>query len=957
MCGTCGARALRSARDFRARRVACLLVAAVVLIGSAVGLEAPPAGAVWNGTGSGQAPWSVRIAFGDGTLCTGSVISRHFVLTAAHCLNSSVVHVGGGDPKISAAIAWNGGWKCGSGGLDLALLRTSTDLSSLTSSPLPLAPTTAVEAAMQEAASHGWGVTYFGWGDSNNEANQITGHGCVGTLNPKYHPILPSAVQKTRDSAYDLEQGCSSDFSDIADALCFAQQSATTSRVQEGDSGGPWVAWYGGAWVQIAVHHGGAIPTSGKTDANGTSVAQARSSILGVVNAAGTEIMTEPSGTIVRDQTTGHSWLVESDGFRHAIPTGGDYLCFVNTYHDPIVNGKLFDIETIPEMIGSAATCSPGGGTGGGGGGGGGIPPVPSGAVLTISRGTSSGGKSAIEVNASGLTASSKYPVQCWQTTDPSGAGGSAVASFSMSTNGSGGWSGSGCSTSDAVYTNLRIGPNLIWSNTLAPPGPPVPSGAVLTISRGTSSGGRSPINLVASGLRGNTTFTVGCWQTSNSTGNGGSQAATFSMTTNGSGGWSGSGCSTADSVYSNLRIGPNLIWSNTLAPLGPPVPGGAVLTISRGTSSGGSSPINLVASRLRGNTTFTVGCWQTSNSTGNGGSQVASFSMTTNGSGAWSGSGCSTSDSAYTNLRIGPNLIWSNTLAPLGPPVPTGANLTISRGTSSGGSSPINLVASGLRGNTTFTVGCWQTSNSTGNGGSQVASFSMTTNGSGAWSGSGCSTSDSAYTNLRIGPNLIWSNTLAPLGPPVPAGANLTISRGASSSGNSAINLVASGLRGNTVFTVGCWQMTDSSGNGGAQVASFSITTNASGGWSGSGCSTSDSLYTNLRIGPNLIWSNTLAPVVRVAALTISKGPYAGGSSWWVALVVTAMNPNTTYMVQCWQTSNPSGNGGSRVASFSVTTDGSGDWSGTQTCVMSNAGYINLRIGPNTIWSNTIHF
>jgi hypothetical protein len=198
-----------------------------------------------------------------------------------------------------------------------------------------------------------------------------------------------------------------------------------------------------------------------------------------------------------------------------------------------------------------------------------------------------------------------------------------------------------------------------------------------------------------------------------------------------------------------------------------------------------------------------------------------------------------------------------------------------------------------------------------------------------------------------------------------VPSGAVLTTSRGGSNGGGaSGIVLTAAGLDPGATYPVGCWETSDSSGNGGSQVASFSFTTDGSGGWSGSGCSTSDSAYTNLRIGPNLVWSNTLAAVPPQApspppprALTISQGAYAGGSQWWVNLVITSMSPNTAYQVQCWQTTDPTGNGGSRVATFTVTTDGAGNWSGSNTCTMSNASYINLRIGPNIIWSNTIHF
>lgn len=270
------------------------------------------------------------------------------------------------------------------------------------------------------------------------------------------------------------------------------------------------------------------------------------------------------------------------------------------------------------------------------------------------------------------------------------------------------------------------------------------------------------------------------------------------------------------------------------------------------------------------------------------------------------------------------------------------------------------------MRASYTYSVGCWETSDPTGNGGAQVATFSPTTDSTGTWSGtSGCTVSDTAYANVRIGPNLIWSNTIAPA-PPVPAGAVVTIARGATAGGGrSYLSVSMSGMRSSYGYTVQCWETNDSTGNGGSQVGSFGITTDGSGQWAGtSSCTVSDSLYSNLRIGPNYVWSNTVAPVLAPPPpppsppnLTISRGPSAGTNVWWVQLSITGMSANTTYAVQCWETTDPTGNGGFRAATFNATTNGSGAWSGSSTCALGTGYYINLRIGPNIIWSNTIHF
>ena len=91
---------------------------------------------------------------------------------------------------------------------------------------------------------------------------------------------------------------------------------------------------------------------------------------------------------------------------------------------------------------------------------------------------------------------------------------------------------------------------------------------------------------------------------------------------------------------------------------------------------------------------------------------------------------------------------------------------------------------------------------------------------------------------------------------------------------------------------------------------------------------------------------------------MTITRGTSAGASQWWVNMELLRMSPNTTYTVQCWLTSDPSGQGGARVAQFTTVTNAAGDaWASEgSSCVMNNSGYVNLRIGPNIIWSNTIH-
>src|SRR4051812_2055322 len=76
------------------RCVSAAVVAAVVAAGSTA-LVARPAGAVTNAPPTTQPAWAVqlvirKISNGKTTSCSGSVITQHWVLTAAHWLGPSV---------------------------------------------------------------------------------------------------------------------------------------------------------------------------------------------------------------------------------------------------------------------------------------------------------------------------------------------------------------------------------------------------------------------------------------------------------------------------------------------------------------------------------------------------------------------------------------------------------------------------------------------------------------------------------------------------------------------------------------------------------------------------------------------------------------------------------------------------------------------------------------------------
>ena len=260
------------------------------------------------------------------------------------------------------------------------------------------------------------GVTLFGWGDTSDQASATyvqTGP-CEGHSNQR--SSFPSAVQKTRDSSYRLDAGCPSgpDFADdvakLTGILCFGQfPSGNLSRVQGGDSGGPWVAWYHGYWVELAANHGANSPRKTGNESDGSSVAPSsiRSQLLNAANSQGTEIMSASPGTVIRDTASGHAWIVEADGFRYSIPTGGDYLCFIATH--PLINTPrftIFDIDTIPEMVGSTRTCNPN------------PPPVPGYRIMNADGGVywraTTDWNSAIRITGFGVYTGDRVQLICW---------------------------------------------------------------------------------------------------------------------------------------------------------------------------------------------------------------------------------------------------------------------------------------------------------------------------------------------------------------------------------------------------------------------------------------------------------------------------------------------------------------------------------------------------------------
>jgi V8-like Glu-specific endopeptidase len=168
------------------------LIAAATI--AATVLTAPSAHAIVNGRDAnpGDFPYLAQVETDSGGSCSGALISRNYVLTAAHCADgvsaaSLSVRVGnvdrnrGGVPRRVARLIRNPKYygNINTRGTDVALLELSDPITNI--APLPLAPST---------STHLWdGVTAFanyddglaaGWGGINTMGTLATRQQWVG---------------------------------------------------------------------------------------------------------------------------------------------------------------------------------------------------------------------------------------------------------------------------------------------------------------------------------------------------------------------------------------------------------------------------------------------------------------------------------------------------------------------------------------------------------------------------------------------------------------------------------------------------------------------------------------------------------------------------------------------------------------------------------------------------------
>lgn len=285
--------------------------------------------------------------------CTGSVVGDGWVLTALHCIypggiDTASVHLAGlrvqmweagvtsintpdyssglilDDPSNPPVVTMLGGLTGSTFDYrDVALLHLAIPMPSWAKT-IPMAPSW---------PAVGTTLTEYGYGRTSENGS------------------VSNALQKSQQGNI-TRINCPSGQGWTSGHLCI---SSGGSSAWGGDSGGPLLWWNNGYWLQVGSLSG--APASNKTVRSFWSEADGdtRNWILSTVGAK------FPIGTILRDPTSGTSWVSDIYGYRHWISDGKTYSCLVNNNgpKGAPLNLPLRIIEALPEDVGSPANCTP----------------------------------------------------------------------------------------------------------------------------------------------------------------------------------------------------------------------------------------------------------------------------------------------------------------------------------------------------------------------------------------------------------------------------------------------------------------------------------------------------------------------------------------------------------------------------------------------------------------------